>query len=81
MIRDFPRRAGAIFFAWLATLAFGLSAEQRGATQVEQTPIERSTSSLTATEQASRWGLTLEDWAKYPVRSRDRGAGSRSPRS
>ena len=65
MIRGLPRCAGAILFAWLATLAFGVSAEQGGATQVEQTPIERSTSSLTATEQASRWGLTVEDWTRY----------------
>ncbi len=52
----------AILFAWLTTLAFTLSAE---ATQAARTPIEHSTSRLTATEQASRWGLTLEDWAKY----------------
>jgi len=63
--RGLQRCAGAILFAWLATLAFGVNAEQGGATQVEQTPIERSISSLTATEQASRWSLTVEDWTRY----------------
>jgi hypothetical protein len=65
VIRGLQRCVGTILFAWLATLAFGVSAEQGGATQVEQTPIERARSRLTATEQASRWGLTVEDWARY----------------
>jgi integrating conjugative element protein (TIGR03759 family) len=62
---DLPECARAAYFAWLLVLSFELSAEQVGTTQVEQTPIDHSTSSVTAAEQAKRWGLTVEDWTRY----------------
>ncbi len=49
----------------LATLAFAVRAEPPGTSEAMQTPITRSTTGVTAAEQASRWGLTRKDWTRY----------------
>ncbi|MGH8651415.1 MAG: TIGR03759 family integrating conjugative element protein [Gammaproteobacteria bacterium] len=65
VIRFLASLVRTTFLTGLATVAFAVSAEPPGTTQAGQTPIQRSISSVSIAEQASRWGLTLKDWSRY----------------
>ncbi|MGH8646103.1 MAG: TIGR03759 family integrating conjugative element protein [Gammaproteobacteria bacterium] len=65
MIRFLASSVRTTLLTGLATLAFAVGAEPPGTTQAEQTPIQRSISSVSIAEQANRWGLTLKDWSRY----------------
>jgi len=65
VIRLFAPLARTAILTGLAMLALAVHAASLATSEAEQTPITRSTSNATTAEQASRWGLTLQDWTQY----------------